>query len=69
LAEKVQRVKVSTWHELADWTEQAYVPGDWRRTVCRSLSTKLEKGTRLKQDENKLLTDLLEKARAKGFEG
>jgi hypothetical protein len=33
------------------------------------LSTKLEKGTRLKQDENKLLTDLLEKARAKGFEG
>jgi hypothetical protein len=69
LAEKVQRVKVSTWHELADWTEQAYVPGDWRRTVCRSLSTKLEKGTRLKQDENKLLTDLLETARAKGFEG
>lgn len=67
-AEKVQLVKVSTWRDLADWAEQNSALHRWQVTTCRTLHGKLEKGTKLKQEENKLLADLLDTARAKGFE-
>lgn len=67
LAEKVQRVKVSTWRDLADWAEQTSSLQRWQVTTCRTLHGKLEKGIKLKQEENKLLSDLLDAARTKGF--
>lgn len=68
LAEKVQRLKVSTWCDLADWAELTSSLQPWQVTTCRTLHRKLEKGVRLKQEENKLLSDLLDAARTKGFE-
>jgi hypothetical protein len=69
LQESVQRVKLQTWGELADWTEQQANTPRWKVTTCRALHAKLQKGTRLKQDECKLLMDLINAARAQGFHG
>ncbi len=69
LQESVQRVKLQTWGELADWTEEQANMPRWKVTTCRALHAKLQKGTRLKQDECKLLIDLIDAARAQGFQG
>jgi len=69
LQESVQRVKLQTWGELADWTEQQANTPRWKVTTCRALHAKLQKGTRLKQDECKLLMDLINAARTQGFQG
>lgn len=69
LAEKVQRVKLSTWRDLADWAEQASSLPPWQVITCRTLHGKLGKGTKLRQEENKMLADLLDTARTKGFQG
>jgi len=69
LQESVQRVKLAVWLELAEWGDQAIGVPPWQVTTCRSLHTMLQKGTRLKQDECKLLVDMLTAARAKGFHG
>ncbi len=69
LQESVKRVKLQTWGELADWTEEQANTPRWKVTTCRALHAKLQKGTRLKQDESRLLVDLIDAARAQGFQG
>ncbi len=69
LQERVQRVKLAVWLELAEWGDQAIGVPRWQLTTCRSLHTKLHKGNRLKPDECKFLVDMLDAARAKGFHG
>lgn len=68
LQEAVHRVKMETWAGLAAWGAQSGHLLPWQTTISRTLHAKLQRGTKLKPDECKGLLDVLETARAKGFQ-
>ena len=67
LNELVKNIRQETWLELLEWGKNVGELADWQLSILKSLNSKIISGSKLKHDESKMILEILEGARKKGF--
>jgi hypothetical protein len=67
LNELVKNTRQETWIELLEWGKNVGELADWQLSILKALNSKIISGSKLKHDESKMILEILEGARKKGF--
>jgi len=68
IQEVIQRHKLSLWDDLSKWGMETGKLKPWQATLCGNFHRKLERGKKPTYPECKAALEMLEAARAQGFE-